>query len=180
MAKKTYTLNPLSVNSIRALKKELEAYRDSLDDKCQELVMKLTEIGMDIAKARISESPLGKTITLVSNISPDKAGCEAVMLMSGTAKQSDMYEPFYTALAIEFGAGIYYNRGNENPKADELGYGVGTFPNQEHAFEDGWYYKDENGEWKYSHGVKATMPMFLADKEMREQITKIAREVFDS
>ena len=55
-----------------------------------------------------------------------------------------------------------------------------SFPGQTHAFEDGWYYPDENGEWHYTHGTKATMPMYNASTEMLLNIRKIAREVFGS
>ena len=45
--------------------------------------------------------------------------------------------------------------------------------------EDGWYYWDaEKEEWRYSHGVKATMPMYNAYIQMLQQIKTIAREVF--
>ena len=81
-------------------------------------------------------------------------------------------------LAVEFGAGIFYNS-TENPKAPELGFGVGTYPGQIHAFEDGWYYWDDKTEtWRYTHGIKATMPMYNAEQQIIQQYVKIAREVF--
>ena len=59
--------------------------------------------------------------------------------------------------------------------------GVGTFPDQTHAFQDqGWYYMDVSGEWHHSYGVKATMPMYNADIEMILNLRKIAKEVFSS
>ena len=36
----------------------------------------------------------------------------------------------------------------------------------------------EKEEWRYSHGVKATMPMYNAYIQMLQQIKTIAREVF--
>ena len=81
-------------------------------------------------------------------------------------------------LAVEFGAGIFYNS-EENPKAPELGFGVGTYPGQIHAFEDGWYYWDDKTEtWRYAHGIKATMPMYNAEQQIIQQYVKIAMEVF--
>ena len=79
---------------------------------------------------------------------------------------------------MEFGAGIHYNS-TANPNADKFGFGVGTFPGQVHAFEDGWYYWNEEAqEWQYTHGVKATMPMYNADIEIIQNVVKTAKEVF--
>lgn len=82
-----------------------------------------------------------------------------------------------TLLIVEFGAGIHYNS-KGNPKADEMGYGVGTFPGQIHAFEDGWYYWGEDEKWHYTHGIKATMPMYNASVAIREKVQECAKEVF--
>ena len=49
---------------------------------------------------------------------------------------------------IEFGAGIHYNKSSSNPKSKDFKLGVGTFPDQTHAFDsNGWYYWEmmENG-----------------------------------
>ena len=55
----------------------------------------------------------------------------------------------------------------------------GTFPGQTHAYQDTWFYWDENTqEWKPTHGVKATMPMYNADMEIIKNVVKFAKEVF--
>ena len=132
-----------------------------------------------MAQAKINQSPLGKYVSIKTNISEEKTGCKAILISTGEVKQSEGYAPFNTLLAIEFGAGIYYNRGNENPKADDLGFGVGTFPGQIHAFEDFWYYWDEKSQsWKATRGVKATMPMYSATIEIVKKAREIAKVVF--
>lgn len=179
MAKRKFTAD-LSVKGIENLKKELMQYRDvELPAKCKELATRLTDLGINVAKAKIDESPLGKYVTLKTDISADKMGCKAILIAVGEIKQSEGYEPFNILLAIEFGAGIHYNQ-TPNPKADEFGLGVGTFPGQIHAFEDGWFYwNEEVQEWQYTHGVKATMPMYNAGIEIIQDVVKIAREVFN-
>ena len=174
---KQYTVDILSVKSIERLKKELIKYRDSLKAKSKLLVEKLVEVGLDVIDVKLSESPLGHHVT----VQVHNEGDAMVIVAEGEIKTSDDYPPFNTLLAIEFGAGIRYNP-TENPKADDLGYGVGTFPGQTHAFqEEGWYFLDkETGKWIHSFGVKATMPMYEATVEMREQVEKIAKEVFDN
>lgn len=168
----------LSTSELKRLERELEQYKSGIIQKIKLLVKKLAEIGVEVAKANIDKSPLGHYITLQTDITEEQAGCKAILIAIGETIESDEYNPFNTLLAVEFGAGIHYNP-EPNPKSKELGYGVGTFPGQVHAFEDGWYYWDEElQKWRYSHGVKATMPMISASIEMQNSIAKAVKEVF--
>jgi hypothetical protein len=142
--------------------------------------MRLAEIGITTAKIHIDQSPLGHYVSIRTNIEAMEMGCKAILIATGETLVSDEYNDFNTLLAIEFGAGIHYNK-DPNPKASELGFGVGTFPGQIHAFDEGWFYWDEDSQsWKYTHGVKATMPMYNASIEIIKNIKKIAKEVFSS
>ena len=169
----------LSKKGIEKLIKDLKNYRNTtLPNRCRDLVVRLAEIGVPVANSRIAESPLGRYVSIKTEIDPGTMGCKAIIIATGETFVSDEYNDFNTLLAIEFGAGIHYNQ-KENPKADELGFGVGTFPGQIHAFEDGWFYWDEDSQgWKYTNGVKATMPMYSASVEMIKNIQKVAKEVF--
>lgn len=168
----------LSVSEVNAAIKELRDYKNDLSHKCMEFCERLCEIGANEAHSRISQSPLGKTITVSTEISPEKAGCKTILYAVGETKQADGYEPVNTLLLVEFGAGIKYNE-IANPKASDFGMGVGTYPGQTHAFDSGgWYYMGIDGEWHHSYGVKATMPMYGASLEIRNKIIEIAKEVF--
>lgn len=178
MAKKVFK-SDLSVNGIEALKSQLLQYKDSLPIKCEKLVSRLLQSGVEVSQARISESPLGKYVTVTTNISADKIGCKGILLAKGAVKEQEGYAPFSILLAIEFGAGIHYNPTPNPLIGSEFPYGVGTFPGQTHAYQDMWFYWDESTqEWKPSHGVKATMPMYNADMEIIQNIVKFAKEVF--
>ena len=178
MAKHVF-VSGLSVSGIKKMQKELLKYKtDYLPRKCRELAERLIAIGVTVSQAKIDESPLGKYVSLSTDISSDVMGTTAILVAVGENKESEDFEPFNTLLAIEFGAGIHHNS-TDNPKADDLGFGVGTFPGQIHAFEDGWYYWDDLDEkWKYTHGVKATMPMYEASLEIINSVVTVAREVF--
>lgn len=169
----------LSTEGIENIKKQLLNYRNvTLKDKVRQISMKLAEIGIDVATAQVDSSPLGHYVTLNLDISPVQAGTRAILTAIGEVKHADGREPFNLLLALEFGSGIYYNA-NKNPHSDKFGLGPGTFPGQVHAFEDGWYYWDEKTQsWKYTHGVKATMPMHKAEIEIISNIKRIAKEVF--
>lgn len=178
MAKKTLHCDILSQSSIKQLQKDLQAYQQEVIQKTKLLAKRLAEQGVKVAEAKIGESPLGKYVTLKTDITEEQAGCKAILIATGEVKQSEGYADFNTLLAIEFGAGIHYNP-TPNPNADKFGMGVGTFPGQIHAFEDGWYYWDDKAqEWRYTHGVKATMPMYAASMEIITNVVKAAKEVF--
>ena len=170
----------LSVKSIENAKKKLIQYRDvELPRKCKEFVERLLQSGVSVSRAKIDESPLGKYVTVTTDISSDKMGCKGILLAKGAVKEQEGYAPFSILLAIEFGAGIHYNPTPNPIIGSEFPYGVGTFPGQIHANEDTWFYWDEKSqEWRPTHGVKATMPMYNADMEMIQKVEKIAKQVF--
>lgn len=178
MANKVFQ-SDLSVKGIEALKSQLLQYKDSLSIKCETLVSMLLQSGVGVSQSKISESPLGKYVTVTTNISADKIGCKGILLAKGAVKEQDGYAPFSILLAIEFGAGVHFNPTPNPIISSEFPYGVGTFPGQTHAYQDMWWYWDENTqEWKPTHGVKATMPMYNADMEIIQNVVKFAKEVF--
>ena len=178
MSKKVFEAK-LSEDSIKNLRQELIRYKDiELKNKCQTLVKRLSEIGLEVAKAKISESPMGAYASVRVETNDLKNGSNALLIATGAIKETEGREPFNILLAIEFGSGIFYNE-NGNPNAGQFGLGPGTFPGQIHAMEDGWYYWDASLEkWRYTHGIKATMPMYEAGKKILESVNTIALEVF--
>ena len=170
----------LSVKGIESAKKKLIQYRDvELHRKCKEFVERLLQSGVSVSRAKIDESTLGKYVTVTTDISADKMGCKGILLAKGEVKEQEGYAPFSILLAIEFGSGIHYNHTPNPIIGSEFPYGVGTFPGQIHANEDTWFYWDEKSqEWRPTHGVKATMPIYSADMEMIQKVEKIAKQVF--
>ena len=170
----------LSVKGVEALKRQLLQYKDSLPIKCEKLVSRLLYSGLSVANARVGESPLGKYVTVTTNISADKMGCKGILLAKGAVKEQEGYEPFSILLQIEFGAGGHFNPTPNPLISSEFPYGVGTFPGQVHAFQsEGWMYWDEKvQEWRHTYGVKATMPIYNSDMEIIQNVVKVAKEVF--
>nr|DAH05519.1 MAG TPA: tail component protein [Caudoviricetes sp.] len=161
----------LSPGSFRELAEKVRKYRLSLPEKCEEFARRLSEIGLQKANMILSEHvETGQTIgsLRIENNSDGKISRMTVVVSSNAI------------LFLEFGAGVKYSK-TENPKADELGYGPGTYPTGKGHWNDpdGWWYqKEEGGEWYHTYGTKACMPMYKASVEMRDKIVKIAREVF--
>ena len=178
MAKRTININLFSQKSIQNAIKQIEQYRDYLPRKCREICRRLSEIGEQTALVAIGESPQGKTVTLRVDINPSKIGCQAMLIGTGKTVTDDKGRTYNLLLGIEFGSGIRLNP-TANPLASEFGMGVGTFPDQVHAFDrGGWMYLGQDGEWHHSYGVKATMPFYKAMLEIRKNVDKVVKEVF--
>ena len=179
MAKKVFK-SDLSVSGLNDLKRQLLQYKDELPTKCEKLVSRLLQSGVAVSQTKISESPLGKYVTVTTNISSDKMGCKGILLAKGEVKEQEGYAPFSILLAIEFGAGAHFNPTPNPIISSEFPYGVGTFPGETHAMEPGgWYFwSEEKQQWIHSYGVKATMPMYNADMEIIQNVVKFAKEVF--
>lgn len=179
MARRIFRANINKPKEMQQLIKDLKNYRDSiLPARTKEFVAKLLEIGASEAKAKILQSPIGSQVHIKTKFENEDMGCKGILIGIGATKEVEGREPFNILLAIEFGAGAYYNS-EPNPNANELGYGVGTYPGQIHAFEDGWAYWDaEKEKWRYTHGIKATMPMHNADMKIIDNIVSSAKEVF--
>lgn len=172
----------LSVREVQAAIKEIKAYQNDLNRKCELLCEKLCAEGIQIAQAHIGSSGFGKYIHLGSEITPERAGCRAVLYMEDTAKITSEWRTkegtksaaISPVLMLEFGSGLKA----QNP-AGISGAGTGTFPGGKHGGDPGgWYYMDLEGNWHHSTGVSPKMPMYYAGKELREKVVAIAKEVF--
>ena len=160
--------------------KEVEKYQKSLVDKGETFCRRLAELGVTVAKATLATGQGDSSRDTKFDISFTANGevVEGALSITSTPNVTNDGRVFYPHLAWEFGSGIYYNNGNINPHAHELGMGVGTFPDQKFAFSDHWWYRDSNGNLRMSQGTQATMPMYKASLEMMQNIETIAREVY--
>ena len=155
----------LSTSSIKDAIKELKSFRDSIDAKKDELLEKLANIGVREASVRF-------TTAIYDGVNDSSVTLETIpdgycIVAEGTA-----------VAFIEFGAGVYHNPGEPYPKPRPSGivgigeYGKGLGKRQ------AWGFKDDSGKLVITHGNPAAMPMWYASEEMRNNILKIAREVF--
>lgn len=187
MKKIKITLSPSSSRgdamSISRAIKELEKYRDSLMDKNELFVKRLADIGVNAAMLTLSSKGQGdaeRSASFSVSFNTSDGLTEGTISITSKPHVNKDGRVFYPHLAWEFGAGNYFNP-TGNPKAGEFGLGPGTFPDQTHVPEPGfWYYRDEHGDAIRSYGTQATMPMFTASKTIIEEIENIAKEVFQT
>ena len=179
MSKKVISMS-LSQKSIQNAIKELNQYKSDVLRKTQEYVSRLSELGIQTSKNNVGN--FGRYITFAKELEPNKYGCKAIVLATQTGtivsrwqtKDGIKSADVSPLLMAEFGSG----HRAENPM-NVPGVGQGTFPDQTHAFdEDGWYWRDLDGELHHSKGVTPSMPMYKAFVEMELSAIRIAREVF--
>ena len=160
--------------------KILKDYKKSLISKEEIFVRRLAELGVEVAQMTLAtgRGDSSRDAKFSVNFTLDGETVEGILSITSEPHVLKDGRTYYPHLGWEFGAGIYYNNGNANPKAHEMGMGVGTFPDQTNAYNDYWWYRDENKQLHISYGTEATMPMYKASIEIIKAIETVAREVF--
>lgn len=82
---------------------------------------------------------------------------------------------------IEFGAGVYFNGSvgsSPHPKGHEFGFTIGSYGKGKGSRETWAYYTDGKVQW--THGTKATMPVFKACEIIKLELPKIIKEVLQN
>ncbi|MCD7724292.1 MAG: hypothetical protein LUI12_01845 [Clostridiales bacterium] len=180
MAKKKYNVDILSAKSIERLKNDLLNYQKSLQDKTDEFVKRLAEVGIPVVNAKMAEANF--TVDEKGIVSGSDTNHNAyVRLQSfGTYSQATLIVEGAELLFIEFGSGVHYNGAagtSPNPKGQEFGYTIGSY-GKGHGKQDTWGYIDDSGALVLTHGTKATMPVYSASLEIIDKYKKVAKEVF--
>ena len=155
----------LSTESIDNAIAQLRAYRNTLDAKKDKLLKRLGEIGVREASVRF-------TTAMYDGVNDSSVSLEA---------NKDGYAIIaegHAVAFIEFGAGVYHNSGEPYPDPRPEGIvGIGEY-GKGYGKRQAWGYKDDSGELVITHGNPAAMPLWYASEEMRNNILKIAKEVF--
>jgi hypothetical protein len=180
MANKTLKCNILSLSSIESLQKELKKYSDNLTAKCEEVVRRLAEIGLEEAEKHFSEAGFTYDEKGIESGSDVEHYSEIKVTTLHGYSHADLIVSGNEIAFIEFGAGVYYNGAvgqSPNPDGQKLGMVIGSY-GEGHGKQNVWGYYTESGELVLTHGTKATMPMYNATMRMYEDAPKIVREVF--
>lgn len=155
----------LSTKSIGQAIRELKAYRDSLEQRKEQLLEELAKIGVREASVRF-------TTAIYDGVNDSDVTLESI------ANGYQIVAEGKAVAFIEFGAGVYHNPTEPypNPRPDGI-VGIGEY-GKGYGKRQAWGFKDESGELVITHGNPAAMPMWYASEEMRNSILKIARRVF--
>jgi hypothetical protein len=184
MAGHRYKVDCLSVSSINNLIKELQKYTDGIADKCEEVVRRLAEIGLEEAEKNISKAGIKYTRTknggLIQSGSDVEHNSDIKINRYGNYSQAQLTVQGRDIMFIEFGAGVHYNGAvgtSPNPKGEEMGMTIGSYGYGQ-GKNDVWAYHAEQGELVITYGTKATMPMYRASLRIQKEAEKVIKEVF--
>lgn len=180
---KRYNATITHSKSIQDLIKNLEKYRDGISSKSEIFVRRLADIGVNAAMMTLASKGAGdsdRNADFSISFEYDNESITAVLSITSEPTITEDGRKYYPHLGWEFGVGNRYNgTKSPNPMAEKMGMGPGTFPNQKHVPNPGfWYYVDNSGNKHKSYGTQAIMPMYTAGIEVFEQIETIAKEVF--
>ena len=166
------------MSSIDDAVKKLNDYAESIQKKAQTLIERLASKGYLVTETGFGTAIYDGTNDVSVELLEDEG--KIVIRASG-----------YTVMFIEFGTGVTFQ--TYHPKRSELGIGdVGTYGHGLGRLNGGWRYPAENGAGTYgepdqkhpgyihTYGNPANMPMYNASKDIRSEVLKIAREVFQS
>ena len=155
----------LSTASIGEAIKEVKAFRDSIERKKDKLLAELASIGVQEASIRF-------TTAMYDGVNDSSVTLESIA--NGYCIKAEGRVVAF----IEFGAGVYHNPGEPYPNPRPSGIvGIGEY-GKGRGKRQAWGFTDANGELVITRGNPAAMPMWYASEEMRNNILKIAKEVF--
>lgn len=157
---------------------EIERCQKELDKKKHAFMERLAEIGINEAEVRFANAIYDGTNDVLVNKTPIWIDKNKLAIFA-TGKSITF---------IEFGAGVHY-AADSHPKAEKFGFTRGGYGHHLGKL-DSWRYSGDPGtngevisEGKHqgevkTHGNPANRVLYESAKEMREQIAKIAEEVF--
>jgi len=153
----------LNASDIDAAVRQLERYRDDLERKAKLICYRLADYGARRADIRFSTALYDGQNDVQISVEEIDGGYR--ICANGEA-----------VLFIEFGSGVTYGYGHPDPQ----GYGPGTYPGKGHWNDpNGWWIpKDAGG--GHTYGNPPAMAMYMTAQELREEVARVAREVFRS
>lgn len=155
----------LSVDSVAAAEKQVEAYGKSLEEKCDELARRLVELGVEVAKITVRKD----TGDLESAIGFEKVGEGEYLVIV----ENDH------AIFVEFGTGVVGQGTYPGKLIDGYGYDERRTPAAHDPIDPTkWYYRDREGRIRSTRGQTANAYMATSAEQMRQAVLKTAREVF--
>lgn len=165
----------LDPQSIANAVNELEAYRKEVERNARTLVLRLTNFGADIARIKIVSMGAYASGELLSGVS----GYFSPILNAGFVRVSSDHVAF-----VEFGTGVVgqaspHTNGEYLAKA-AWGYATGAKIFTTKDGKVGWIYPTDDGEFRFTEGMKSRPFMYETALELQREFPRIAKEVFST
>lgn len=169
MRTETITIE-LTEASVQKAINRINRLNEMWEKKLNRLLEKMVDYGADIAINGVGHIDSGETASTILGYVQENG--KGVIVAGGNA------------IWIEFGTGVTYNGdvgSYPNPLAESVGMtGIGTYGQGKGANPYGWFYYDETGKLRHTHGIKAQMFMYNTIQTLIKEFPDMAREVFDS
>ena len=165
----------VKVNGLTETLRRIDEYRNNVQRKANELARRLADMGATNVSLMFARAIYDGTPDNNIEVEQEEEN-KFVIKASGT-----------TVMFVEFGTGVYY--ADDHPLAAEFGLIRGSF-GKGHGKQETWAYYGEPGSngWTtskrpglvFTHGNPANMPMYNTAADLRNEIERVAREVFQS
>lgn len=155
----------LSENSISKAIRELEKYKGELKNKVHLLIERLTDYGVEVAKAQVRELGAFYTGELEESIT----GYYSPSTQVGIIKTDVPY-----AVYVEFGTGVV-GKCSSHPVADLQGW---RYDVNNHGEKGWWYFNERDQKWHWTKGIESRPFMYNTVQILERECMEIAREVF--
>lgn len=162
---KTVIKFKLDEKDIERAIQEVKQFKREFLTKCDRLIERLTDSGVEIAKLQVAQLDAFFTGELMNSIEGYYSPTYGVGIIKAGA---------YYAAYVEFGTGVV---GSQSPHPEPNGW---VYDVNNHG-EKGWVYYDEySGGFRRTKGFKSRPFMYNTARELEKVCEKIAREVFGS
>lgn len=167
---KVIKINVLNPKSIDDAIKQLEDYQKSIDEKMEQLVRLLTNLGLEKSRDLV---PIDTGVAQASIIGyVDEAEGVGIIRAGGYCKY------------IEFGTGVK-GQISQHPSPEYLAimrwaYNSGATIFTTKDGREGWYYPADDGTWKFTEGMPSRPFMYETAQYLRKEANRLAKEVFAS
>lgn len=163
----------LNQKSVANAIKEIGEYQKEIENKARKLAELLVETGANIAKIKIIEFGAVDTGNLLSGVSGYFNSATNVGAIQVTSDH---------VMFVEFGTGIV-GQSSPHPNGEYLSQAAWAYATGSHIFTTqsgrvGWYYPTDDGEFRFTEGMKARPFMYETAKELVTRFEFMAREVF--
>lgn len=164
------TLDP---KSITAAIKELRKYKKDIERKTQSLVIRLVDLGADVARVKIVEMGAVDSGDLLSGVD----GYFSPLLNAGFVRVTSDHVAF-----VEFGTGVV-GQANAHTNGEYLSKAAWQYATGPKIFTTkdgrvGWIYPTDDGGFRFTEGMASRPFMYKTALELQREFPKIVKEVF--
>lgn len=158
----------LSYAGLTKLMEDLQDYKDGLDAKCNEIVKRLNDMGIEKAKSLCPVDTGEARDSIVGYV--DESNHTATIVAGGHC------------IYIEFGTGVIGGT-SPHPSPEWIAfmswaYGSGGTIFTTKDGRTGWYYPADDGTWRFTEGMESRPFMYKTLQFLKKESMKVAKDVF--